>query len=89
MGPRAVLAAVVKRKSPAPRRESNPRTTIAQRYTDWAITALGVHRVVSEVGRQLKIFRYASSFPNNKQLKVKARRETEGAQGEQEYLDVR
>jgi hypothetical protein len=37
-GPRAVLEAVVKRKIPRPRRESNPRTLIvqpvAQRYTD-------------------------------------------------------
>jgi hypothetical protein len=44
VGPRAVLDAVVKREIPSPRRESNPRTTIvqpvAQRYTDWAITAL-------------------------------------------------
>jgi hypothetical protein len=44
MGPRAVLDAVVKRKIPSPRRESNPRTPIiqpvAQRYTDWAIAAL-------------------------------------------------
>jgi hypothetical protein len=36
--PRAVLDAVVKRKIPSPRRESNPRTPIvqpvAQRYTD-------------------------------------------------------
>jgi hypothetical protein len=42
--PRAVLAAVVKRKIPSPGRESNPRTPIvrpvAQRCTDWAITAL-------------------------------------------------
>jgi hypothetical protein len=40
--PRAVLDAVVKRKIPSPRRESNPSTPIvqpvAQRYTDWAIT---------------------------------------------------
>jgi hypothetical protein len=38
MGPRAVLDAVVKRKIPSLRRESNPRTPIikpvAQRYTD-------------------------------------------------------
>jgi hypothetical protein len=44
VGPRAVLDAVVKRKIPSPRRESNPRTPIvqpvAQRYTDWAITVL-------------------------------------------------
>jgi hypothetical protein len=35
------LDAVVKRKIPSPRRESNPRTPIvqpvSQRYTDWAI----------------------------------------------------
>jgi hypothetical protein len=44
VGPRAVLDAVVKRKIPSPRRESDPRTPIvqpvAQRYTDSAITAL-------------------------------------------------
>jgi hypothetical protein len=38
VGPRAVLDAVVKRKIPSLRRESNPRTPIvqplAQRYTD-------------------------------------------------------
>jgi hypothetical protein len=42
VGPRTVLDAVVKRKIPSSRRESNPRTPIfqpvAQRYTDWAIT---------------------------------------------------
>jgi hypothetical protein len=39
MGPRAVLDAVVKRKIPSPRRESNHRIPIvqpiAQRYTDY------------------------------------------------------
>jgi hypothetical protein len=44
VGPRAGLDAVVKRKIPSPRRESNPRSPIVQpivqRYTDWAITAL-------------------------------------------------
>jgi hypothetical protein len=43
VGPRAILDAVVKRKIPSPRRESNPRNPIfqpvAQRYTDWAIAA--------------------------------------------------
>jgi hypothetical protein len=43
-GPRAVLEAVVKTKIPSPRRKSIPRTSIvqpiAQRCTDWAITAL-------------------------------------------------
>jgi hypothetical protein len=38
VGPRAVLDAVVKRKIPSPRQESNPRTPIvqpvAQRYND-------------------------------------------------------
>jgi hypothetical protein len=41
---RAVLDAVVKRKNPSTRQETNPRNPIvqpvAQRYTDWAITAL-------------------------------------------------
>jgi hypothetical protein len=41
VGPRAGLDAVVKRKIPSPRRESNPRTPIVQpevqRYTDWTI----------------------------------------------------
>jgi hypothetical protein len=44
VGPRAVLDAVVKREIPSPRRESNSRTPIvqpvAQRYTDWDVTAL-------------------------------------------------
>jgi hypothetical protein len=43
VGPRAILDAVVKRKIPSSRRESNPRTPIvqpvAQHYTNWAITA--------------------------------------------------
>jgi hypothetical protein len=41
LSPRAVLDAVVKRKIPNPRRESNPTTPIiqpvAQRYSDWAL----------------------------------------------------
>jgi hypothetical protein len=49
VGPRAFTDAVVKRKIPSPRRESNPRTPIvqpvAQRYTDRAITALILRRV--------------------------------------------
>jgi hypothetical protein len=44
VGPRAVLDAMLKRKIPSPRRESNPRTPIvqpvAQCYTDWTIMAL-------------------------------------------------
>jgi hypothetical protein len=43
----AVLDAVVKRKIPSPRRESNPRNlivqSVAQRYTDWAIMVLFSH----------------------------------------------
>jgi hypothetical protein len=49
VSPRAVMDAVVKRKIPSPRRESNPRTPIfqpvAQRYTDWAIMALSKQKV--------------------------------------------
>jgi hypothetical protein len=49
MGPRAVSNVVVKRKIPSPSRESDPRTPIvqpvAQRYTDWAITALYTHTI--------------------------------------------
>jgi hypothetical protein len=44
VGPRAILDAVVKRKIPSPRQESNSRTpitlTVTQRYTDWANRAL-------------------------------------------------
>jgi hypothetical protein len=43
VGPRAILDAVVKRKISILRHESNHKTPIvqlvAQRYTDWAITA--------------------------------------------------
>jgi hypothetical protein len=43
VGTRAVLDAVVRRKISSPRQEWNPRTPIiqlvAQRYTDWAMTA--------------------------------------------------
>jgi len=48
VGPRTVLDAVVKRKIPSLRQESNPRTPIIQHYTDWAITALFLPRVVWE-----------------------------------------
>jgi hypothetical protein len=54
MGPRAVVDAVVKRKIPSPCQESNPRTPIvqpiAQRYTDWAVTALICHVVSFKFG---------------------------------------
>jgi hypothetical protein len=44
VGPKSVLDAVVKRKIPSSRRESNPKTPLVQsedqRYTDSAITAL-------------------------------------------------
>jgi hypothetical protein len=49
VGPRTVLDAVVKRKIPSPRRESNPRTPIiqpvAQRYTDWVCRKLKKYEV--------------------------------------------
>jgi hypothetical protein len=58
VGPRAVLDAVVKRKIPSPRRESNPRTPIvqpvAQRYTDWDITALHLPLCRSKMARRRK-----------------------------------
>jgi hypothetical protein len=48
VGPRAVMD-VVKRKIPSPRREMNPRIsvvqTVAQRYTDWVITAPFLEKV--------------------------------------------
>jgi hypothetical protein len=50
MGSRAILDAVMKRIIPSLPRESNPRTPIvqpvAQRYTDWAITALCLYCVM-------------------------------------------
>jgi hypothetical protein len=53
VGLRTFLGAVVKRKIPSPRRESNPRTPIvqpvAQRYTDWAIKALCVCVCVNDL----------------------------------------
>jgi hypothetical protein len=52
VGPRAVLDTGVKRKIPSPRRESNPRTPtvqpVAQRYTDRAITALIIIKIISD-----------------------------------------
>jgi hypothetical protein len=44
VGPRAVLDAVVKRKIPRPRRESNPRTPIGQlvaKLVPWSMKKLG------------------------------------------------
>jgi hypothetical protein len=55
VGPRAVLDAVVKRKIPSPRRESNPRTPIvqpvAQCYTVLKLAAKGERngQILSEV----------------------------------------
>jgi hypothetical protein len=55
VGARAVLDALVKRKIPSPRRESNPRTPIvqpiAQRYTDWAIAALKGNRTAGIIDK--------------------------------------
>jgi hypothetical protein len=62
LGPRTVLNAVVKRKIPSPRRESNSRTPIvqpvAQRYTDWAVRALNPEDLDLEFHRResLKIW---------------------------------
>jgi hypothetical protein len=57
VGLRAGLDAVAKRKIPSPRRELNPRTpilrSVAQRYTDWAITALICTYAVTVLSRTL------------------------------------
>jgi hypothetical protein len=51
VGPRDVLDAVVKRKIPSLRRESNPRTPIAQPvtqcYTDWAWPLKGMNKTTN------------------------------------------
>jgi hypothetical protein len=56
VGSRAVLDEVVKRKIPSHGQESNPRTPIippvAQRYTDWAITALN-QKILKELKTEL------------------------------------
>jgi hypothetical protein len=50
VGPSAFLDAMVRRKTSSPCRESSPRTPIvqpvAQRYTDWAITALAASQCI-------------------------------------------
>jgi hypothetical protein len=55
VGSWVVLDAVVKRKIPRPRWESNPRTPIvqpvAQCYTDWAMTALDKTIVSNELAQ--------------------------------------
>jgi hypothetical protein len=65
--PRAGLDAVVKRKIPSPRLESNPRTPIvqpvAQRYTDWAIMALLPLYVVISAWKLNSFFLYSPVFP--------------------------
>jgi hypothetical protein len=70
VGPRGVLNAVVKRKIPSPRQESDARTPIfqpvAQRHTDWAITAL-VCKAPIEIFFRL----YGRSFNDGPNLKVK------------------
>jgi hypothetical protein len=47
MGPRAVLDAVVKRKIPSPRRESNPKTPIVQPVAH--IAAVYSYRIYLEI----------------------------------------
>jgi hypothetical protein len=67
VGPRAVLEAVVKRRIPSPRRESNPRTPIvqlvAQRYTDWAIIR-SILKLSSNLRLRLPSGLFPSGFPN-------------------------
>jgi hypothetical protein len=72
VGPRAVLDAVVKRKIPTPRRESNPRTPIvqpvAQLCTDWGIMALRLLLCNTLIPHLLhpsyvQVFSFMFSFP--------------------------
>jgi hypothetical protein len=66
VGPRAVLEAVVKRKIPSPRWESNTRTPIvqpvSQRYTYWVITALPSSEVDIQSVRKTSAFHGTRSF---------------------------
>jgi hypothetical protein len=56
VGPRAVLDAVVKRKIPNPRRESNPRTQIvqpvAQRYTEFLFVIFTARNILNHLGNR-------------------------------------
>jgi hypothetical protein len=60
VGRRAVLDAVVKRKIPNPRRESNPRTpilqSVAQRYTDRDITTFVRVKILRQFGHELQAY---------------------------------
>jgi hypothetical protein len=77
VGPRAVLDAVVKKKIPSSRRESNPRTPIvqlvAQRYIDWAITALPPHYVVLFIRMLRHLYFRSKYFPRYGVLRFASR----------------
>jgi hypothetical protein len=77
VGPRTVLDAVVKRKIPNPCRESNPRTPIvqpvAQRYTDWALTAYNYLKLANEYWN-LGVLSSLSFHILSKTLKIKIHR---------------
>jgi hypothetical protein len=66
VGPRAILDAVVKRKIPSPRRESNLRTPIVQpvakRYTD--STVFIEKFVVAQSLWNLEVYRSVSQKPD-------------------------
>jgi hypothetical protein len=66
VGPRAVLDAVVKRKIPSSRRESNPRTPIfqpvTQRYTD---------SDSAQISMTLKFFYSSQSLQANTEVVIK------------------
>jgi hypothetical protein len=67
VGPRDVLDAVVKRKIPSHRRESNPRTPIVQRYTDWAIRHPHIRRTrVNGQWPTKRLYRPARNFAHTK-----------------------
>jgi hypothetical protein len=90
VGPRAVLDAVVKRKIPSPRRESNPRSPIiqpvAQRYTDWAITAL-IGRMVKS--KRLRLAWHVSRTKKTRNAyKIFVTLKT-GSWGKYDYMDIK
>jgi hypothetical protein len=57
VGPRAVLDAVVKRRIPNPRRESNPRTPIVQPVAQRTVTFKCVYYIFYYINIKMRIRR--------------------------------
>jgi hypothetical protein len=64
VGPRAILDAVVKRKIPSPRRESNPRTPIVQSVARTTFFSKLVY-LENEVSRKFYTCLYQDYFVGN------------------------